>query len=91
MQFEWDESKAEANFAKHGISFEEAKSVFDDPLFLAFADPDHSIGERRFIMLGMSNQGSLLVVAYTEREQRNRLISARKATRRERRAYEQEL
>ncbi len=54
MQFEWDENKAEKNLAKHGVAFDEAKTVFDDPLFITFIDPDHSIGERRFIILGES-------------------------------------
>lgn len=89
MQFEWDEAKAEANFLKHGISFDKAKSVFVDPLFLAFADPDHSIAERRFIIMG-SVGGRLLVVAYTERSNTVRLISARVATRREQKFYAEE-
>ncbi|QLE55338.1 BrnT family toxin [Nostoc sp. TCL26-01] len=91
MQFEWDENKAEKNLAKHGVSFDEAKTVFNDPLFLTFADPDHSFGERRFIILGESVQRRLLVVAYTERLQVTRLISAREATRKEKTAYESEI
>lgn len=54
MNFEWDENKAEANVRKHGVSFEEAKTVFDDPLYIDFYDPDHSDGEDRYIMMGMS-------------------------------------
>jgi uncharacterized protein len=91
MKFEWDENKAEKNLTKHGVAFDEAKSVFNDPLFITFADPEHSIGERRFIILGESIQGRLLVVAYTERNSVTRLISARVATRRERRVYESDI
>lgn len=91
MQCEWDENKAATNLSKHGVSFGEAKTVFDDPLFIAFADPDHSIGEKRLIVMGESSKGRLLVVAYTERSQVTRLISAREATRKERRFYEQDV
>lgn len=91
MRFEWDSDKAAWNRKKHGVTFEEAKSVFDDDLFVAFLDPDHSVGEHRFLIMGKSVQGRLLVVAYTERSQAVRLISAREATRRERKAYEEEL
>lgn len=90
MNFEWDEAKAEANLNKHEVSFEEAKTVFDDALFLIFADPDHSLEEKRFIIMGESDKGRLLVVSYTERGASTRLISARKATPAERRFYEQE-
>jgi uncharacterized DUF497 family protein len=88
--FEWDPNKASHNLAKHGVSFEEAQTAFDDNLFLAFEDPDHSEGERRYILIGHSSRTRLLVVAYTERRSRIRLISAREATRRERRAYEED-
>ncbi len=91
MEFEWDEEKARANFNKHDVSFDEAKTVFDDSLFLIFADEDHSIEEKRFIILGKSIQSRLLVVSFTERENRTRIITARKATPSERRNYEQEL
>lgn len=91
MQCEWDENKAATNLSKHGVSFDEAKTVFDDPLFIAFADLDHSIGEKRLIVMGESSKGRLLVVAYTERSQVTRLISAREATRKERRFYEQDI
>lgn len=91
MLFDWDENKAKSNLDKHGISFDEAKSVFEDPLFLIFADIDHSINERRFIIMGESTQDRLLVVAYTERGDATRLISARLATPKERKAYESEL
>ena len=67
MNFEWDEEKAGANLEKHGVSFEEAKTVFDDPLYVDFYDPDHSADEHRYIIIGESQQGRLLVVSYTER------------------------
>lgn len=88
MQFEWDENKAARNFSKHGVSFEEAKTVFADPLYVDFYDPDHSEDEERYIIVGESNQGRLLIVSYTERGNSVRLISAREATRTERKAYE---
>ena len=91
MEFEWDTDKADGNLTKHQVSFEEAKTVFDDPLFVIFADPDHSAEENRFLIMGTSNQGRLLVVAYTERSQNIRLISARRATRQEQRVYEEEI
>ena len=89
--FDWDEEKARSNLTKHGVSFDEATSVFDDPLFLTFADPAHSIQEQRFIMMGESARGRLLVVSYTDRAGTTRLISARLATRKERQAYESDL
>ena len=88
--FEWDAAKAEANRRKHGVTFDEATTVFADPLSMLRSDPDHSLDEQRFIVLGMSNQRHLLVVAFAERPPRTRLISARRATRKERRQYEQE-
>ena len=91
MKFEWNKQKAKANLKKHQVSFEEAETVFDDLLFLIFADLDHSIEEKWFIILGESNQGKLLVVAFTEREPVTRLISARKATLTERKNYEEEI
>ena len=91
MEFEWNEQKAKANLAKHEISFEEAQTVFDDPLYLIFADIDHSIEEKRFITMGASNKSRLLVVAFTDRETATRIISARKATASERKIYEQEI
>jgi uncharacterized DUF497 family protein len=89
MNFEWNADKAKANLAKHGISFEEAKTVFDDPLFVDFYDPDHSREEYRYIIIGHSQKGRLLIVSYTERKDGVRIISARETTRREREAYEQ--
>ncbi len=91
MQFEWNTEKAEANLKKHQVSFDEAKTVFDDPLFVIFADPDHSFEENRFIIMGESNQNQLLVVSYTERTSATRLISAREATRPERKKYEEDI
>jgi uncharacterized protein len=91
MTFDWDEQKARSNLTKHDVSFDEATSVFDDPLFLTFADPEHSLGEQRFIIMGESAKGRLLVVAYTDRRGTRRLISARPATRNERKAYESDL
>lgn len=91
MLFDWDEEKARINFAKHGVTFDEATSVFDDPLFLTFADPEQSIQEQRFIIMGESAKGRLLVVSYTDRAETTRLISARPVTRKERKAYESDL
>jgi uncharacterized protein len=91
MQFEWHPAKAERNQAKHGVSFDEAETVFDDPLYVGFPDPAHSVGEQRFLLLGRSFRGRLLVVAHTDRGQVTRLISAREMTKRERRIYESEL
>lgn len=90
MKYDWDKNKAVANLPKHGVSFEEAKTVFDDPLYVDFYDPDHSFGERRFILLRESAHGRLLFVSYRERNNNIRLISAREATLSERKAYEQE-
>ena len=87
--FEWDPKKAEANLSKHGVSFAEAVSAFGDPLSMNMADPDHSEDEERFIVLGMSDRYRLLVVSYTERPPRTRIISARLATRHERKQYEE--
>ena len=89
MHFEWDPAKARQNLHKHGVSFEEASSVFYDPLAVTGADPDHSEGEERLIAFGMSSQGRLLVVAHTERGEAIRIISARVATQSERQIYEE--
>jgi len=88
--FEWDPRKASSNIRKHGVSFDEASTVFGDPLSLLMADPLHSEEEQRFLVLGMSVQARLLVVAFAERSPRTRLISARQATRQERSRYEQD-
>jgi len=89
MQFEWDDEKAEANLAKHAVSFEEALTCFYDPKQVAFYDPDHSDDEDRELLIGHSSQGRLLIVSYTLRGRIARLISARKATRREAKTYAQ--
>ena len=89
MEFEWNPDKAALNLEKHGISFPEAATVFNDPLSVAFPDPDHSIGESRYIIIGVSRFGQLLVVAHTDRGEKLRIISARKATRQEKRFYEE--
>ena len=90
LKFEWDDAKAQANLAKHGVSFEEAAAVFGDPLALTFPDPDHSIGENRCLTFGVSQTDRLLIVVHTERSHSIRIISARKATRHERGIYEQD-
>jgi len=87
--FEWDPEKAAANKLNHRVTFEEALTVFRDPLGSVHRDPDHSASERREILVGHSKQGRLLLVAFTQRSSRIRIISARRATRRERRAYEE--
>lgn len=89
IRFEWDENKNSINKDKHGVSFEEAVSVFEDPLALVIADPDHSEDEERFIILGMSEELNMLVVChcYRDNEQTIRIISARKATKTECRYY----
>ena len=88
MDFEWDAEKEKANIAKHGISFSEAMTVFGDPLELTIADPDHSEGEYRYISIGLTATYQLLVVSYTERGNRIRIISARPAAAQERKQYE---
>ena len=88
MEFEWDAEKATSNLSKHGVSFAEAITVFGDPLEVMIPDPTHSQGELRFVSIARSEAGRLLAVAYTERDQRIRIISAREATPRERRQYE---
>ncbi|MGL4229870.1 MAG: BrnT family toxin [Casimicrobium sp.] len=89
QRFEWDEVKAASNLRKHGVSFEEAATVFSDPLAYTFDDPDHSIGERRLLTFGFSLSARLLVVGHAERGRAIRIINARKATRHERGIYEQ--
>jgi hypothetical protein len=91
VRFEWDPEKAESNARKHGVTFEEAQTVFQDDLFVTFKDPDHSQDENRFIIMGQSTKKNLLVVSYTERRNTVRLINARPATRKERRTYEEEI
>ncbi|MBU4344921.1 MAG: BrnT family toxin [Proteobacteria bacterium] len=89
MKLEWDKNKAASNLLKHGVSFDEAKTVFDDPLYVDFYDPDHSYNEHRYIIIGHSLKNRLLIVAYSERKNKVRLISAREATRREQKVYEE--
>ena len=89
LSFEWDADKALANERKHGVSFEEASSVFADPLASTIFDPDHSDDEDRYLSLGQSSQGRLLVVSFTDRGDSIRIISARVASRRERKQYEE--
>jgi uncharacterized DUF497 family protein len=90
MQFEWDPKKAKLNLRKHKVSFEEAVTVFYDPLSATFDDTNHSFGEQRFITIGFSSQGRLLVVSHTERGTVLRIISARLATAHERKKHENE-
>ncbi|HEX7330528.1 MAG TPA: BrnT family toxin [Pyrinomonadaceae bacterium] len=89
MGYEWDQEKAASNLEKHEVSFDEAATVFDDPLYIDFYDPDHSIEEHRYLIMGQSNAGRLLIVSYTARDEVIRLISAREMTASERRAYEE--
>ena len=89
LSFEWDARKARANLKKHGVSFEEAKTIFNDPQALTFPDSEHSNGEQRYLSIGLSARGRVLVVVHTDRDQNTRLISCRRATPRERVAYEQ--
>ena len=89
MTFEWDEGKDDSNLIKHGVSFDEAPTVLNDPLYVDFYDPDHLENENRYLIIGESSQGRLLIVSYTERGNKNRLISARETTKSERRMYEE--
>ena len=88
MEFEWDEAKATSNEQKHGVSLSEAMTVFGDPLSLTGYDPDHSDDEDRFITMGLSTVGRLLIVSHTDRGDKIRIISAREASRAERKDYE---
>lgn len=87
MEFEWDAGKAERNLGKHAVSFQEAATVFGDPSAATYHDPDHSEDEDRYLTIGHSSQGRLLIVSHTDRESRVRIISARLATAREGRLY----
>jgi len=89
LQFEWDGPKADANRRKHGVTFEEATTAFGDPLSLTIPDPDHSIGEERYVLLGVTHRGNLVAVVFADRAGAIRLISARAATRQERKIYEE--
>ena len=90
LRFTWDPRKAAANERRHGVSFHEATTVFDDSLSVTIHDPDHSLDEERHLLVGMSKDQRLLVVAHAEQGDTVRLISARRANRRERQAYEEE-
>lgn len=90
LQFTWDPQKAASNLRKHGVGFPEAATAFADPLSLTIPDPDHSVGEERFVLIGQSDRRRLVVVAHVERGTLIRIISARLATRRERTTYEEE-
>jgi uncharacterized DUF497 family protein len=89
MRFEWDEKKADENLKKHGVGFDEAKTVFNDPFSITIYDPEHSVDEYRYIDIGLSSKGRLIVVSYSERGKNIRIISNRKATRKETRDYEE--
>ena len=88
MRFEWDREKARRNLRKHGISFDEAVTIFYDPLSATIDDPDHSAGEQRFVTVGLSSRSRLLVVSHTDRENTVRIISARSAAAGERKRHE---
>ena len=87
LAFEWDEKKANRNEAKHGVRFEEAKTVFNDPFAITIHDPDHSDQEERWLDIGLSAEGRLLVVWYTESRERIRIIGCRQAMKTEEKAY----
>ena len=88
LRFEWDQRKADSNLKKHGVSFQEAASVFADALSITITDPDHSASEARFVDLGVSHRNRLLVISYVERGEIIRIISARRASRSEQKYYE---
>ena len=89
VTIEWDPAKAEINLKKHQVSFEEASTIFDDPLFITVLDVEHSVDEERYITVGLSKANRLLLIAHTERKDVTRIISARKATKNERKFYEE--
>jgi hypothetical protein len=89
MEFEWDPNKAQMNLVWHGVSFDEAATVFGDPLSITVPDPNHSFDEERFIIVGLSYDDRLLIVSYTERGDNIRIISARELTQKERKDYEE--
>lgn len=89
MRFEWDPRKAKLNLRKHRVSFEEATTAFRDPLAATGDDPDHSLSENRFVTFGVSSKGRVLTVSHTERGESIRIISARPATKQERKIYEE--
>jgi uncharacterized DUF497 family protein len=87
LGFEWDADKASKNVEKHQVSFEEAATVFDDPMFITFIDDEHSLDEERYITIGLSSRGRLVILAHAERKDHIRIISARRATKKEERFY----
>jgi uncharacterized DUF497 family protein len=89
MEFEWNSKKAAANVRKHRVSFQEAATIFADPLAVTYVDPEHSVGEERYLTFGLSKESRLLVVCHVERESRVRIVSAREATKHERKIYEE--
>jgi len=91
LKFEWNPNKAKKNIEKHGVSFDEAATVFSDPLSITYDDPDHSLGENRHIIIGMSHRDKLLFVSHLEKDDIVRIISARQLTRKERKQYEQHI
>ena len=89
LEFEWDEDKARSNMKKHRVTFEEAESAFSDPISLTIYDEEHSVDEARYVLIGESDRSRLLVISFTERGDRYRIISARVANRPERKQYEE--
>ena len=89
MKFEWNQRKAKSNLKKHGISFQEAATVFGDALSITFDDPDHSVNEHRLLTFGLSRTGKLLIVSHTMRGESMRIISTRLMTKQERHTYEE--
>ena len=89
LSFEWDEVKAKENLRKHEVSFEEGKTIFNDPFLFTFPDYEHSVDEERYVNIGLSVTGRILILTHTERQDKIRIISCRKATARERRFYEE--
>jgi uncharacterized DUF497 family protein len=91
MEFEWDPDKAQTNLRKHRVGFQEAATVFRDPLSVTIFDPDHSRDEDRYVTIGQTQRGRVVMVAHTDRRERTRIVSARELTRAEREAYEEEI
>ena len=87
LDYDWDEDKAQQNLEKHNVTFKEAATIFEDPMYITLIDDEHSIDEERYVTIDLSSRGRLLMVAHTERSDRTRLISARKATRNEEQYY----
>ncbi len=89
MEFDWDTKKADSNYKKHNVTFQEAATVFGDPLAITYSDPDHSTCEYRYITFGLSQFNQLLIVSHTECDGKLRIISARPMTKKERKIYEE--